>query len=117
MQEQKFKTYIVSLIINGKTEQALEKLAQSYNVETPTVKVGLPKRHKSKALGCYSVKNRTIYVLNSDIMQNPFVLLHEFYHHIRTGVDLKHRGTEKYASHFAQEYIQAYKTLNANKNP
>ncbi len=112
MEEMRFKALIVWLIANGKTEEALEQLAKHYNVETPRLKVGLPKGHKAKAFGCYSQKNHMISVLNSDTLKNPFVIIHEFYHHIRIGVDAKHKGTEKYADTFAREFIQAYRTIN-----
>ena len=106
-----FKPWIVSLIINGQTEKALELLAKNYNVSPPKIKVGLPKGHKTRAFGCYMAKDATISVLNSDIIVNPFVILHEFYHHIRTSIDKKHKGTEKNADRFAREFIKAYKSM------
>jgi hypothetical protein len=40
---------------------------------------------------------------------NPFVVLHEFYHHLRCkGVDRMHRGTEGNADRFALDFIKAY---------
>jgi hypothetical protein len=105
--EQQFKATIVWLILHGEVERALERLAQRYGVKVPTLKVGLPKRRKSKAVGCYNGKKITISVLNSDTLKDPFVILHEFYHHLRTDKE-KHRGTEKYANAFAREYIEAY---------
>ena len=104
------KLRVVWLILNGKPEEALVLLAENYKVATPRLKVGLPKGRTGKAYGCYTPKNETISVLNSDIMRNPFVILHEFYHHLRTSVDLQHRGTEKNADKFALEFINAYKT-------
>ena len=109
--EQKFKASIVWLILNGKPEKALELLAEHYSVEVPKLKVGLPKGRKKKALGCYNAKNETIFVLNSDTLKEPFIILHEFYHHLRTTADAKHKGTEKYANEFAKEFIQAYKSM------
>jgi len=106
--EQKFKALIVYLILNGKTEKALEMLAKHYSVDVPKIKVGLPKRHKKKTLGCYNAKNKTISVLNSDALKEPFVILHEFYHHLRTSLDRKHKGTERYGDEFSKEFIQAY---------
>ncbi len=110
-EEQRFKAKVVWLIANGQTEKALEQLAEHYKVEVPKLKVGLPKKHRKKALGCYSSQNNTISVLNSDILKEPFTILHEFYHRIRTDLDLRHRGTEKYADEFAMEFIQAYKAM------
>jgi hypothetical protein len=109
--EQKFKVLIVGLILNGKTEEALELLAKHYRVEVPTLKVGLPKGRKKKSLGCYIAKKKTILVLNSDALKEPFIILHEFYHHLRTALDAKHKGTEKYADEFSKEFIQAYNSM------
>ena len=104
-----FKPYIVSLILNGQTEDALDLLAKEYNVSIPCLKVGLPKGHKNTAYGCYTRKSQTISVLNSDILVNPFVILHEFYHHIRSkSVDQVHRGTEENADKFAKDFIIQY---------
>ena len=109
--EQKFKVIVVWLILNGKVEEALELLARKYGVKVPMINVGLPKRRKMKALGCYNANKRMISVLNSDTLKDPFVILHEFYHHMRTSEDAKHRGTEKYADTFAKEFIQAYRSM------
>lgn len=108
-----FKPLIVWLILNGQAEKALELLAKNYKVTTPKLKVGLPKGRKAKAFGCYTPKDATILVLNSDIIVNPFVILHEFYHHLRTSIDKKHKGTEKNADKFAKEFIKAYQSLGA----
>lgn len=104
-----FKPLIVWLILNGKTEEALELLAENYGVNVPKLKIGLPKGHKRHIYGCYTPRNVTISVLDSDASGNPFVILHEFYHHLRThSVDKKHKGTEKNANKFATDFLQAY---------
>ncbi len=103
-----FKPLIVWLILNGKAEKALELLAKNYKKSTPKLKVGLPKGRRATAFGCYTHKDATISVLNSDVLGNPFVILHEFYHHLRTSVDKKHKGTEKNADKFAMDFIKAY---------
>lgn len=109
MAEDNFKPVVVWLILNGKTEEALELLAKNYGINVPSLKVGLPKGHKIKAFGCYTAKNQTISVLNSDIFANPFVIIHEFYHHLRSkGVDKMHRGTEGNADKFAVDFLQEY---------
>jgi hypothetical protein len=114
---QTFKPTIVLLIINGRTEEALTLLANEYHVKIPNLKVGLPKKHKAVAYGCYTAKTETISVLNSDMLVNPFVILHEFYHHLRSkGVDKMHRGTEKNADKFALEFIEAYKLAANSQN-
>jgi Zn-dependent peptidase ImmA (M78 family) len=108
-----FKPLIVSLILDGKTEEALAILSSKYGVRIPKIKVGLPKGHKRKAYGCYTTKNETISVLNSDMLLNPFVILHEYYHHLRSkSVDKVHRGTERNADQFALEFIETFKLAN-----
>ncbi len=110
MAQDNFKPIVVWLILNGKTEEALELLSKNYKVKVPELKVGLPKGHKVTAFGCYTNKNQTISVQNSDILVNPFVIIHEFYHHLRSkGADRMHRGTEKNADKFAIDFIEAYK--------
>ncbi len=109
MGQDNFKPMIVWLILNGKPEEALTLLAKNYNVNIPKLKVGLPKGHKITAYGCYTSKNETISLLNSDIIANPFVILHEFYHHLRSkSVDKMHKGTEKNADKFAIDFLQEY---------
>jgi hypothetical protein len=107
--EHGFKPLIVWLILNKSTEEALTLLAKNYKVNTPKLKIGLPKKHKKNTYGCYTPKDETISVLNSDMIGNPFVILHEFYHHMRTSIDKKHKGTERNADRFANEFIQEYK--------
>jgi hypothetical protein len=102
-----FKFVVVSLILNGKPEEALAILSEHYNVNTPKLRVGLPKGHKAVAYGCYTSKTETISVLSSEFLSNPFVILHEFYHHLRSrNVDKVHRGTEKNANKFALEFMK-----------
>jgi Zn-dependent peptidase ImmA (M78 family) len=110
--EQKFKALIVWLILNGKTEEALVHLAKHYGVKVPKLEIGLPKGRKKK-LGCYNARNKMISVFDSDMLKEPFVVLHEFYHHLRAVGDEKHKGTEKYANKFAKEFIDAYKSVSA----
>ena len=110
------KPWIVSLILNRDTEQALVLLAKHYNVASPKLKVGLPKGHR-KVHGCYTSKNQTISVLDSSTLANPFVILHEFYHHLRSkSVDRQHRGTEKNANKFATEFLTEYQTDSRHLN-
>ncbi len=109
MAQDNFKPLVVWLIISGKPEEALDLLAKNYKVKVPALKVGLPKGHKITAFGCYTSKNQTISVLNSDVLLNPFVILHEFYHHLRSkSVDRIHKGTEVGADKFALDFIAEY---------
>jgi hypothetical protein len=104
--ELEFEAQIVQLIMNGKVEEALEQLARHYKVDLPRIKVGLPGGHRKNVLGCYTAKNQTICVLNSDTLKDPFIILHEFYHHLRMRLDKGHKGNEKLASKFAKEFIE-----------
>ena len=109
-----FKVEVVSLILDRQTENALELLSNAFGVDVPKLKVGLPKGRVRTAYGTYTSKNQTISVLNSDIFGNPFVILHEFYHHLRSrNVDRKHKGTEKNADRFAADFLREYKEANA----
>ena len=105
--EKLFKARIVQLIFSKKTEEALKALSQHFNVEIPKLKVGMPKRH-SKNLGCYTAKDKTIHVSKGENLYNAYLILHEFYHHLRTR-DREHKGTERYADEFAKEFIQVYR--------
>jgi hypothetical protein len=108
--ESRFKAYIVWLILKGRVEEALEQLSKHYDVRLPSIKVGLPKRHSSRALGCYSAESETISVRSSEVMKDPSVIIHEFYHHLRMDPEKKHRGTERKARDFSHEFIEAYRS-------
>lgn len=116
MAQDNFKPLVVWLILSGKPEEALKLLAKQYHVSIPNLKVGLPKGHKIIAFGCYTSKNQTISVLNSDVLINPFVIIHEFYHHLRSkSVDKMHKGTEKNADKFAIEFLLEYQLAEVIK--
>ena len=106
MSEEAFKARVVWLVLRGDLEKALEELSAHFGVEKPRVKVGLPKGH-SRSLAVYDPKRKAIFFKNNDAMRNPFVVLHEFYHHLRMFAG-KHRGTEKHADRFALSFITAY---------
>lgn len=108
--EELFRAKIVHLILSKKTEEALECLSQYYHLATPKLKVGMPKGHGKNA-GCYIASKKAIHISNRNNLYNPYLILHEFYHHLRTH-NLKHRGTEKYADKFAKDYVEAYKKLS-----
>jgi Fe2+ transport system protein FeoA len=112
--EDQLKAVVVWLILNGKVEEALEVLAEKYSVKVPAIRVGLPKKHRLKAMGCYEGKKKMILVLDSHVMKDPFVILHEFYHHMRTNREAEHKGTEKYADAFAKDFILAFKSAVKN---
>jgi hypothetical protein len=106
-----FRAKVVYLILSRDTEEALELLSSHYGVVEPKLKMGMPKRY-SKNPACYVHKNRTIHVSRREVLWNPHVILHEFYHHLRSVTDAQ-GGIEKYANSFARSYLEAYqKTAN-----
>ncbi|MDH5733962.1 MAG: hypothetical protein OEY88_09315 [Candidatus Bathyarchaeota archaeon] len=104
-----FKAKVVNSILSKNIEEALELLSQRYRVAKPNLKVGMPKRY-SKKRACYVTKKQTIHVSDREVLRNPCVILHEFYHHLRNFTDA-HGGIEKYAQRFAEDYLQAYRAL------
>ena len=105
-----FKAVIVSMILDSKPEAAIEALSKRYGVETPRLGVGVFERHSKGVRAVYSHERREILAANRDFLYDPFVILHEFYHHIRS-VGGKHRGTEKNADRFAVDYILAFNRI------
>ena len=104
------KAKIVHMILNRNTEEALQKLSKFYNVTPPEIAVGTIKGKRRTVYAVYVQKERRIYVINSDVFYNPFIVLHEFYHHIRTRAGV-HRGSEKHANMYAKSFIDSYKKI------
>jgi hypothetical protein len=102
-----FRAKVVYLILSKDTDEALELLSRRYEVVKPKLRVGMPKRY-SKNPACYVGKNRTIHVSRREILWNPKIILHEFYHHLRRETDAQ-GGIEKYADKFAENYLEAYR--------
>jgi hypothetical protein len=107
------KAQIVRMILEKQTEKALEKLSEFYHVTPPQIVVGTIKGKRRTVYALYVQNERKIYALNSEIFFNPFVVLHEYYHHIRTKLGV-HRGSERNANKFAQEFVDAYKKIVGN---
>ncbi|WP_455369592.1 hypothetical protein [[Eubacterium] cellulosolvens] len=95
---------ILENIINGEIDRALELLSKEYNVSTPKYRIGTVKGHRSAA-GCYIERKKTIVFANSEIIRNPLVVLHEFYHHMISSVTLKGGGTDKNAERFVRRFL------------
>jgi hypothetical protein len=108
--DDRFKAVIVSLILDSRPEAALEALSRRYRVDTPRLGVGVFKRHSKGVRAVYSPERREILAAKREFLYDPFVILHEFYHHIRS-VGGKHRGTEKNADKFALEYIRTFSAV------
>ena len=104
------KAKIVHLILNKKTEEALQSLSKLYRILPPEITVGTIKGKRRTVYAVYVQKESKIYCINSDIFYNPFIVLHEFYHHIRTKGGI-HKGSEKYANTYARDFIDSYKKI------
>jgi hypothetical protein len=102
------------MILNRKTEEALQNLSKFYNITPPEIVVGTIKGKRRSVYAVYVQKEGKIYAINSDIFYNPFVVLHEFYHHIRTKGGI-HRGSEKLANRYAKDFVEAYKKIAGQK--
>ena len=105
---------IVYKILNRDTEQALSDLSDLYNIRAPEIVVGTIKGKRKTVYAVYVRNENRIYALNSDIFYNPFVILHEFYHHLRSRGGV-HRGSEKNANMYAKRFIEAYSKVLINK--
>jgi len=107
LDEPKFKAAIVSLILTKDTEKAVNLVSRKFKVRTPSLQIGHTKG-KKLALAVYSVSSNSIAFADQDHFFNPFVVLHEMYHAIRS-TSGHHRGTEKNADKFALDYIEQYR--------
>lgn len=104
--EVQFRTKVVGSIVSGRAEAALQLLSKHYGVEEPDLRVGTVKRHR-KVLACYVAREKRIYLSKSDFVTDPFVILHEFYHHLRASGIMRGQ-VEKRADEFALEFIRSF---------
>jgi hypothetical protein len=104
------KAKIVSMILNKRTEEALQHLSKFYGMTPPEIVVGTVKGKRKTVYAIYVQKESKIYAINSDVFYNPFIVLHEFYHHMRTRGGI-HRGSEKNANMYARNFIGAYNRI------
>ena len=104
------KAKVVNMILNKKTEEALKNLSKFYKVIQPEITVGTIKGKRKTVYAVYVQRESKIYCINSDVFYNPFIILHEFYHHIRTKGGI-HRGSEKHANTYAKSFIKSYKKI------
>ena len=106
MDEDEFRVFVVGLIVSRDPWRALQVLSEHYGVPAPALRVGMPKGYKGMA-GCYVSKSQTIHVRSRETLYDPRVILHEFYHHLRSVTDA-HGGIEKKANEFAENFLKAY---------
>jgi len=113
-QERDFRSRIVALILADRPELALKLLAERYGVKPVVIKVGTVKGHRH-ALGCYVEKSRCIYISKRDYLNSPFVVLHEFYHHLRASQINANRQIEKRADLFASSYLEDFRRTHESE--
>ncbi len=101
------KAYVVALILDSKTEEAVKVLSRWYKVSIPKLGVGVVEGRTKGVAAVYAQRRKEILAAKREYLYDPFVMIHEFYHHLRS-VSGKHRGTEKQADKFAMEFIAAY---------
>src|SRR3989442_13579185 len=96
LDERQFQDRIVQLIsIEKHPEDALKLLPKHDRVEMPALRIGLPRGEK-RALGCYVHREKTIYISNQEYLYDPYVLIHNVYHHLNN-CGSKHPGMERLA--------------------
>lgn len=109
LSEPNFKAMIVYIILSRKTERAVDILSRKFSVRRPALGIGHTKG-KKLALAVYSVASNMISFADQQYFFDPFVVLHEMYHCLRSRSG-NHRGTEKNADRFALDYIAEYNRL------
>jgi hypothetical protein len=107
-----FKAHIVALILEREPDEALRRLSHTFQTTVPQLRLGPVRGYGRRALAVYVQRERAIYAVNREALYNPFVILHEFYHHLRT-VAGEHRGTERHADQFARDFLVAYNAVHS----
>jgi hypothetical protein len=105
-----FKALVVATILDSRPEVAIGSLCEWYHVSVPKLSVGVLEGKTKRVAAVYSVGRREILAARREYMYNPFVMIHEFYHHLRS-TSGRHKGTERQADEFATEFIGAYRRL------
>ncbi len=98
---------MVATILNSEPEKAISLLCERFGVSVPKLGVGVFKGRTKGVRAVYSGERKEILAASRDYLYDPFTILHEFYHHLRSFAG-EHRGTEKHADRFATDFIQAY---------
>ncbi len=106
--EVQMKVSVVALILDSNPEQAIKVLSRWYKVSEPRLGMGVFEGRTKGVAAVYSQGRKEILVAKREYLYEPFVIIHEFYHHLRSKGG-KHRGTERQADEFASGFIEAYK--------
>ncbi len=106
--EDGFKVLVVAMILDSRPEDAISMLSEHYHVSTPRLSVGVYEGRTKGVAAVYSVARKEILAANREYLYDPFVMIHEFYHHLRS-INGRHRGTERQADEFANGFLSAYR--------
>lgn len=112
--EDEMKTRVVALILDSKPEEAIALLSKWYRVPEPRLGVGVFEGRTKGVAAVYSQNSKKILAARREYLYDPFVMIHEFYHHLRS-TSGRHRGTEKEADKFALDFIEAYRRVASVK--
>jgi len=112
--EDQMKASVVALILDSKTEEAIRLLSRWYRVSVPRLGIGVVAGKTKGVAAVYSQNRKEIMAARREFMYDPFVMIHEFYHHLRS-VSGHHRGTEKRADRFALDFIDAYRRAGGSR--
>ncbi len=107
-----FKAQVVAMILDSRPEEAIATLSDHYHVTKPRLSVGVVEGRTKGVAAVYSMRRKEILAAKREYLYNPFVIIHEFYHHLRS-TSGRHRGTERQADEFAVDYITAYQRIGA----
>ncbi len=111
------KASVVATILDSRTEDAFEMLCEWYRVQRPRLGIGVVEGRTKGVAAVYSVRRKEILAARREFLYDPFVMIHEFYHHLRS-TSGRHKGTEKQADRFALDFIAAYqKVVIEGKHP
>ena len=113
--EEGMKAAVVALVLDSKPEEAISTLSRWYRVSEPKLGVGVFEGRTKGVAAVYSQNTRKILAARREFLFDPFVIIHEFYHHLRS-TSGRHRGTEKQADRFALDFIAAYQRAVAKGN-
>jgi len=108
--EDDFKALVVAMILDSRPEEAIATLSDHYHVAKPRLSVGVVEGRTKGVAAVYSLRRKEILAAKREYLYNPFVMIHEFYHHLRS-TSGRHRGTERQADEFAVDFIQAYQRV------
>ena len=106
--EERFMATVVWLILDSRPEEAIMALSRRYRVSIPKLSIGVVEGRTKGVAAVYSLNRREILAAKREYFYNPFVMIHEFYHHLRS-TSGRHKGTERQADEFATRYIDAYR--------